>query len=64
MRKESFYGLHNICRKCWDKLNPNREPVLAHPDPDEICCFCGGKAGDGIYTRREPVKVRCKCEGD
>ncbi len=59
--KEPFDWPHSICRKCWDKLNPAKDPVLCFPNPTEICCFCGGKAGDGIYTKQEPTKIKCKC---
>lgn len=55
---------HNICRNCWDRLHPGQEPILAHPDPTEICCFCQGSAGDGIYTRDEIEIIKCDCNTD
>lgn len=48
-----------ICRECYAKRYPGREPITLAPEV-EVCCDCGIPTTDGIYIREDPRKVKCK----
>ena len=52
---------HNICQACWNKKNPDREPVRIKPAYAYLatCCYCGAENRDGIYVREDPAKMKC-----
>jgi hypothetical protein len=51
-----------MCRDCWDKANPGREPyALAHA-PMECCCFCGATHASGIRVRENWAFTMCRGE--
>ncbi len=52
---------HVICETCWNKKNPNREPVRYFHNPTrELCCFCGQSTASDIVVREDPTILRCK----
>jgi hypothetical protein len=53
---------HNICRACWEKRNPGREPVrvLEPPTIEVACCFCGEPTPASIYVRHDGRELHCK----
>ena len=53
---------HTICRPCWDKLNPDREPVRVKNAQTEPCCYCGNETFSGIYVRKDPDELPL-CKG-
>ena len=63
-REESMGWTHRICEECWNKRNPDREPVKVKSQYDELkpCCFCGKETASGIFVRFDPKQLNCKCE--
>lgn len=55
---------HNICKKCWDEMNPGREACAMIEAEEETCCFCGEVNTDGICIRHDPTKLTCTHEED
>jgi hypothetical protein len=55
---------HNICKDCWEKRNPNTNPVRLKERHEEACCFCGRMNKDGIFVMEmDRSKVTfCKCK--
>lgn len=51
---------HSICDRCWEKKEPNREPVRVVDAERELCCYCGFSHKSGIYVRADPNTLRCK----
>jgi hypothetical protein len=51
---------HSICEGCWEKRDPNREPVRVKDREVEIYCFCGLTHASGIYVREDPAKTLCR----
>lgn len=51
---------HIICRDCYAKEEPGREPVRVKNVDPESCCFCGKVTDEGIYYRYDPNKLACK----
>lgn len=46
-----------ICRRCWAKANPFREPIRVLEAPEEPCCMCGADTDAGIYVRVDTHEV-------
>jgi hypothetical protein len=50
---------HNCCFDCWNKREPNRQPVcdktLVPRGIALICCWCGIPTQSGIYVREDPT---------
>ncbi len=56
--------MHAICSPCWNARKPKQHVralrrLVMSERRDEICCFCGEVTSAGIYTRADPVKLRC-----
>ena len=45
---------HPICRECWNRKFPGRDPFRSILDTDEQCCFCGAETSDGIFAMNDP----------
>ena len=52
---------HNICLRCWRRLEGERQPVTANQDLD-TCCWCGEMNNDGIYKRADPAQLGCSAK--
>lgn len=49
----------SLCRRCWDRLHPGREPVHAiGAHRPKFCALCEGITRDGILVRMTTEKVR------
>jgi len=48
-----------ICRQCYARLEPGREPVRLRPGiaGKQYCCICGEITRDGIWYRIDPRSV-------
>jgi len=46
-----------LCRKCWDRETPDREPTVVLDEEWMKCCLCGQHTLDGIYIRVNPDEV-------
>lgn len=46
-----------ICKNCYTKDNPDREPLALQYPERENCCKCGELAVDGIYIRIDPESI-------
>lgn len=46
-----------MCRACWDRRHPGREPVRLIEPEAEVCCECGTLTEDAIYIRVDPATV-------
>jgi hypothetical protein len=55
---------HSICVECWNKKNPDREPIAFKPDfrEEDKCCYCSEKHSSGIYVRENPADMPCNGE--
>lgn len=58
---------HAICISCWNKLNPDREPIRIKEEfldeTAEPCCYCGRPQQSGIFVREDPTTLPCRGEG-
>jgi hypothetical protein len=52
---------HAICRECYAKEEPGREPirVLEEDQEPDDCCFCGAVTVEGIFYRADPLRTQC-----
>ena len=54
---------HAICATCWwHRFDLPQYRAQVTEATAEVCCFCGGRAIDGIYVRMNPVEVP-NCRG-
>ncbi len=55
---------HSICEACWNRREPDREPVRIREEfrdeQAEPCCFCGKGHASGISVREDPALVACQ----
>jgi hypothetical protein len=51
---------HNICKQCYTRFYPNREPTTLTLAERKLCCFCAQPNLDGIYVREDPRKLLCQ----
>ena len=55
---------HTMCDSCWEKKQPNREPVRLTISLKPLpCCFCGEPTQSGIFVRAHPTVVKCRGKG-
>lgn len=52
---------HAICRPCYEKLEPGREPIEVLSSPKDRCCWCNQPTT--IYYRADPASVPCQGTG-
>lgn len=52
----------NVCFTCWYKFFPDRKPtkIMGEVILVDVCCFCGRKNTDNIYTREDAEQLKCK----
>lgn len=54
---------HLMCRECYAKREPDREPAAVQGDEVNLCCDCGKHTGSGIYYREKFDAMPCGGEG-
>jgi len=53
---------HSICFDCYHKEHGlDKEPCRVRDHEPVKCCFCGRWTIEGIFVRRDPDKMKCKC---
>ena len=50
---------HPTCAGCWRWRNPQREAFQGVDLTRYDCCFCGGRADWGLFTRADPMVTPC-----
>lgn len=50
---------HALDDKCYQLLEPGREPVRLIDRTREICCLCGHFTKSGIWYRKDPQEMPC-----
>lgn len=53
---------HPICRACYAKHEPSRNPTKVTGQHEETCCFCNQSTDEGIYYRYDPKRLTCNHE--
>ena len=53
---------HSICDTCWQRREPDREPIRLRDAKPETCCFCGAEHESGIYVRENWAFLLCRGE--